>query len=119
MNPQIKTKWLEALRSGEYPQDTNFLRTDNGFCCMGVLCDIAHSEGIGTWKDPGESISNPTLYYTFLVKTETEKFTSLIPWTIGDWAGLDPNGALVTRLMSMNDSGYSFEQIANKIEETL
>lgn len=44
MTPQLKAKWIEALRSGEYKQTTGILRyVDNGeesFCCMGVLCEV-------------------------------------------------------------------------------
>ena len=40
MNKEIKTKWLEALRSGEYEQVQCRLHTNRGYCCLGVLCDI-------------------------------------------------------------------------------
>lgn len=51
LHPEIKTKWLEALRSGEYKQGRSLLhyKTDEGedcFCCLGVLCDIAAKEGV-------------------------------------------------------------------------
>jgi hypothetical protein len=37
----VKTKWVEALRSGEYKQGVAWLRDeDNRFCCMGVLADV-------------------------------------------------------------------------------
>lgn len=41
MTPELKAKWLEALRSGKYIQGKHALRTlENGFCCMGVACDL-------------------------------------------------------------------------------
>lgn len=44
MKPEIKEKWLEALRSGNYKQGTGKLRQveKNGdtYCCLGVLCDV-------------------------------------------------------------------------------
>jgi hypothetical protein len=46
MNPEIKARWVAALRSGEYQQTTGNLRTENGFCCLGVLCDL-HSKATG------------------------------------------------------------------------
>lgn len=44
-----KKRWLKALRSGEYEQAVHRLRAVTvgpvkkveGFCCLGVLCDIA------------------------------------------------------------------------------
>lgn len=37
-------KWLEALRSGKYNQTVNgCLRDEDGFCCLGVVCDVIDS----------------------------------------------------------------------------
>lgn len=36
----IRTKWCEALRSGKYEQGTGYLRANDKFCCLGVLCDV-------------------------------------------------------------------------------
>lgn len=41
MNQEIKNQWVAKLRSGEYEQGYNALRSkDNKYCCLGVLCDI-------------------------------------------------------------------------------
>lgn len=41
---EFKPKFLAALRSGEYSQDKGRLRTVNGFCCLGVACDVLLKE---------------------------------------------------------------------------
>lgn len=52
MDPEIKAKWLDALRSGDYTQGRSFLAVKNedtdqfDFCCLGVLCDLAVNEGV-------------------------------------------------------------------------
>jgi hypothetical protein len=50
MDAEIKTKWVEALRSGEYDQARGVLhdRDNGGFCCLGVLCKV-----IGAAFGPG------------------------------------------------------------------
>lgn len=48
MNQELKAKWVEALRSGRYSQDTGTLRSGYGFCCIGVLLDVS---GFGEWDD--------------------------------------------------------------------
>ena len=55
MNQQIKQLWVNALRSGEYKQATGRLRKNDGYCCLGVLCDL-HSKttGEGHWEGEGE-----------------------------------------------------------------
>jgi hypothetical protein len=43
--------WIEALRSGKYQQARKRLRTDVGFCCLGVICEMAVAEGFSHWGD--------------------------------------------------------------------
>lgn len=50
MDAELKTKWLAALRSGEYEQTTGMLRRDDTYCCLGVLCDVSER---GTWVKRG------------------------------------------------------------------
>lgn len=44
MDPEIKAKWIAALRSGKYKQGQNAMRIvapdGDCFCCLGVLCDV-------------------------------------------------------------------------------
>lgn len=52
MNPDVKARWVAALRSGVYRQgDARVLNDGNGgFCCLGVLCDLfAKDAGVG-WE---------------------------------------------------------------------
>lgn len=61
LKPEIKQKWLEALRSNQYPQGKEALRKTeimssdtvnmklpiDCFCCLGVLCDVSQ---VGSWS---------------------------------------------------------------------
>ena len=46
MDAQLKSKWVEALRSGEYKQCAGFLENTElkEHCCLGVLCVVAGKE---------------------------------------------------------------------------
>lgn len=60
MKQELKNKWVEALRSGDYQQGRSVLRShDDKFCCLGVLCDIASKDGIldHEWVAPN-SVAN-------------------------------------------------------------
>lgn len=55
MKQEIVDRWITKLRSGEYNQTNGFLgstveRPDRpaGYCCLGVLCEIAVEDGILT-----------------------------------------------------------------------
>lgn len=44
MNKELKAKWVAALRSGNYEQGRNTLRSaDNRYCCLGVLLCVKGS----------------------------------------------------------------------------
>lgn len=110
MNTQVKEKWLQALRSGEYPQGRNVLRSgDKGFCVMGVLCDLyAKETGQGEWEPsytPGR--------YRF--KLGEEGYVSNAPEAVEEWAGLD-SFLRVGVIMNHNDNGETFPEIAKLIE---
>lgn len=94
MNPEIKAKWLEALRSGKYRQCRGILKADTGaYCCLGVLREIV---------EPGSASS-----YADHNKLLTEEFLSSVGLTIGD----------ESRFSEMNDKGATFLEIADIIEK--
>ena len=114
MNPEIKEEWLAALRSGEYEQGQCQLRTeDNAFCCLGVLSDIM------TKKNPDIHWIRDKNIWKIIDDSgcSGEILTDRIASAAG-LAHLDPR-LHGTKLSSMNDSGYTFEHIANVIEEHL
>jgi len=101
MNPAIKTQWVAALRSGEYQQGRNFLRTDEGFCCLGVLCDLAAKAGIGVyWSKPAAA---PTLdgrvYDDVQACCDS---TGILPAAVMCWADLDTDSPEVTAVNGLN-----------------
>lgn len=117
MNKEIKQQWLAALRSGEYEQGQEQLRSmDDKFCCLGVLCDL-HAKATGnTWTEQEED-------YNF----SYEDFPEVLPSVVQEWAGLPANtGAALyateagfRELTALNDGGYTFEQLATLIEKQL
>lgn len=123
MKPDIKQKWIEALRSGEYVQGTGCLHNaDNGsFCCLGVLCDLADQEGIitsfGSEEDHDGLNGN---VYTY----DSEKF--VLPKSVRDWAGIAQDNPLMSTGMNLMDIAelndhyrYNFERLAELIDDQL
>lgn len=54
MKPELKSKWLKALRSGKYRQTTQCLKRRNNYCCLGVLATVAGAK----WsQEDGEPIA--------------------------------------------------------------
>jgi len=36
----LKIEWINALRSGKYKQTQSRLQDVDGYCCLGVLCEV-------------------------------------------------------------------------------
>ena len=135
-------KWVAALRSGEYTQGQEGLQTEQGYCCLGVACNLYMQEtGLGRWlppvvweednEDNDESDSHQDRFYSFESDNITmDSFT--LPHLVKDWLGMRTgDGAYRTvenstednangndcSLTTLNDNGYSFAAIANIIEE--
>ena len=112
MNPQIKQKWVSALRSGDYQQTKGRLRKEDKFCCLGVLCDLYAKENNVEWN-----LANNGHNYEF------QEFESYLPSSVRKWAGVEACNPHVndgeSTLVRLNDSGSTFEQIADVIEHQL
>ncbi len=127
---RVKKAWLAALRSGEYKQGTESLRSyvllkeyDQGtpseevevgheeYCCLGVLGDVIidgywdggviYTEETEGGDDPFMYGDNPFLYG----EEEICEVAKIRPFTF--------------ILAEMNDSGFSFADIADWIERNL
>jgi hypothetical protein len=111
MDPTIKQKWLDALRSGRYKQGKLVLRSaENRFCCMGVLCDVINEAG---WDESGVIRTGRYVY----VGPHGNKCSSFIPPDVAEAAQLDTT--YEPGLTIKNDRGESFDQIADYIERAL
>lgn len=117
LNPDVKAKWLAALRSGEYSQGRRQLRTPTGgYCCIGVLCDIS---GMGEWR---EAMDREAGYdYVGVGHQGTYRAWSHAPAIVRDWAvETHDMGDEWETLIKLNDyNKLSFEEIATYIEAHL
>ena len=128
MNSQVKEKWIAALRSGEYQQGINSLRSNQGFCCLGVLCDLYAKEHNENWEHVNAySEQNTKAEDSWYFQEETQ----FLPEKVMNWAQLEDNNPEVEILdkddnlleyevlSHMNDVGKSFSIIADVIEKYL
>jgi hypothetical protein len=113
MKPEIKAKWVKALRSGEYKQGRNRLRDGDSFCCLGVLCNLHAQDHPKT----AATQNNPAVYLGYSQTT---------PPRVARWAGLTIDGYEdeENELMWRNDGlngrpKHNFRQIADYIEKNL
>ncbi len=122
-NQEAIRKWYIALKSGEYKQGKDRLRTGDTYCCWGVACEIS---GTGRWKNSKD-------LYSF------SGVLALPPREVYEWLGVDLNESGTPRLLAippdrveetvdlletsnrkidlalLNDRGGSFDLIADII----
>lgn len=142
MDPEVKALWLTALRSGEYRQTTENLKIDRGdgkgvgYCCLGVLCELAVSQGVELSLNFDTSIretcDNPDHPECKEVAGNVVKAydfngsSSYLPDKVQEWAGLKYRNPSVlcegygSSLAALNDNKLlDFDAIADIVEEQL
>lgn len=112
MNKRLKSRWIEALRSGKYKQGKGALQEIEGgsqvdkFCCLGVLCQISPKTKALTLSVGDKAAPKRLSNQAYLSEPASA------------YAGL--NAEAQGTLSKMNDSGgYSFNKIAKWIEKNL
>lgn len=102
MNPEVRTAWCQALRSEEYTQGRHRLRVHHsdgtyGYCCLGVLTDLAIKAGVlESWDVLSERGSMGTLSLE-----------------VREWAGLTGEFAYNPPIGSHSDGRQIFATGAN------
>lgn len=109
LDPDLKTRWVEALRSGRYKHGKQNLCAYNAYCCLGVL---AHIDGKLVAIDPD---------YSYFVDRDfsADEHSSTLPDSY--LYHLNLNHEVAEMLMAWNDDVKtdSFHDIANWIDENL
>ena len=133
MNPEIKQKWVDALLSGKYEQGSEKLRGANGYCCLGVLCDLYSQEHDTQWEfrshDENSDETNPEPMDYWYFDGEGE----FLPKSVMNWAGFSLHSPQVRvdvtenddkddwsykdYIANLNDTGYTFEALSKLIKE--
>jgi len=107
MHPDIKTRWLDALRSGTYHQTRTRLRQGKRYCVFGVLCDL--------------SLQEPSPWQWRYIHREGwhfGHFRNTPPYTVYNWWAGIPEHDYQT-LLILNDDRATFAQLADWIDEHL
>lgn len=132
-----------ALLSKVYKQSSGRLRSKNGWCCLGVACEVYRvATGKGEWAEPSEIKPFETPGYVFNIThkgKKKEQATTFLPETVADWFGfsevdtrvaldggcIDPallsEKSLTLRASDLNDGTITrkrtFKQIAKMFEK--
>lgn len=127
MNGDKLRLWVDALRSGDYHQTSGKLRsTDDRYCCLGVLCDVARKDGV-KMKIELFDYSGSTTGIAY------DGYSTFPPPAVINWLGHEgpsiyvpwpeelsdpkPSHRDVISVVSLNDRyGWDFHQIADAVE---
>lgn len=122
-NRVARDLWVAALRSDKYQQTTGALRNEVGYCCLGVLCEVAIEAGVEI--DVGTTENGVTVY---------DGNVEHLPESVCKWAGITSNPVAIVDdesgdddtmqierefVMLNDDDGWDFPAIANIVEAQL
>lgn len=117
MNSELKTRWVDALRSGKYEQSQEgHLCKDGKYCCLGVLMDITAAE-MKTIIKPKSNFKGEFLEFDGEHSWPSERHLMILfgkPFI----PSVKIDGE-IEDVATHNDSGATFEQLAKAIEEQL
>ena len=107
LDVDIKQEWLTALRSGEYQQGKYSLKQDNKYCCLGVILELQNELTL--------SYDNMfcNFHHSSCISDKSAMYNVLSGF--GDFKGfrIDKKECLA----NLNDSEYTFNEIADIIEQ--
>lgn len=114
MKKKIAVRWVAALRSDKFKQTTAYLHNKDGYCCLGVLCELAVASGV---------IPKPEEDQDGVFEYGSSGIQQTLPVEVMDWAGIDTTTGEFKdgdnsnqELVALNDDGHSFKEIADIIE---
>lgn len=120
---EFKYLWIAALRSGKYKQAQGRLKTDVGFCCLGVACDMVDPQ---TWRniegydeETGQEFTHKDSWCTASGNDELPDNQDLPDEVFMVLAADRGDFRVMDKLAAMNDAGKTFTELAQWIEENL
>lgn len=120
MKPNVVNirKWVRALRTTKKRQATGFLHTNDGFCCLGIACEVALRNGVKIKVERDSDSSDDDFCVSYGGNS------SLLPPKVRAFFGfkeMDPTiafdeGGSVTASTANDDKKWNFRKIADAVE---
>ena len=114
--------WLHALRSGRYQQVTGQLRKGDGFCCLGVFCDLNQDKDNKWIRDNDFEYMRPSGHLSSEGAVLPNIFVDMLHEMHLNAVYEYPDVKRISMddfhecLVSLNDRYFNFNQIADVIE---
>jgi hypothetical protein len=134
MNQEAKQQWVTELRSGNYQQTNGYLRRNGeheGYCCLGVLCELAVQANVIPVAELDTVLVRDGNVYNYGRTDDDPGSVAYLPRQVRVWAELGQDDPLIQlpeairdggdkeSLAGLNDSGFTFDQIADMVENLL
>lgn len=106
--------WVDALRSGEFSQGQQYLERDGCLCCLGVACRVIERVEPDRVKTSVSNFDASTVMFS----VDGEDCVRWLSPKAARLMGLRESGGEYEggTLMAHNDTGASFQEIADIIE---
>ena len=118
MRKEIANEWVAALP--KYKKGMGFLHGGSGFCCLGVLCELAVKHGV---IPPGvtDSVHGDIVVYSSDEHPGESDYTYL-PKTVQKWAGMKSKQGVLAYPTQFRAGGGEYGQLSlanDALEESI
>ena len=108
---KLLRKWIKALKSGKYTQTKLRLKSESGYCCLGVLCDLI---GDREWKGGKYRLKDGKFEQIYSYGTGSNAY---LPRRFQKELGI--NRREQEELSNINDNSNDFKKVIEKLNEYL
>lgn len=130
---EIRQKWIDALRSGDFKQTSGALRDRNKYCCLGVLCELEGIDLTRKFSEENKFVEIGSMCYPWDLRdiedvqvpkwircgsavSATHMKVALENGDHKTYNKFVTVGTFLQLLAEYNDQGRSFHDISNLIE---
>lgn len=118
MDSKVKALWVCSLRDGSFKQGKSIMRDlDEHYDAVGVLCELAVSAGVIPPAKRYDKASGAQHFFGYQYQDGKHHTATRVPKAVHEWAGI--GYWTCNHIQTMNDKGWSFEKIADYIEENI
>lgn len=102
MKKEALLSWIDAMESGGFSSSKARLRTSEGFCPLGILCELS---GVAEWEE--SETKDDITYYKYC---DEDKY---LPSEVADWVGLKDKEKryMPHTVMAMHDQGVPMNEV--------
>lgn len=106
--------WVEALRSGEFEQGSDWLNSNGKMCCLGVACEVAIVNGLDLPREVREANWGQPEHVAY--GDSSFRTGRTLPKEMKRWLGVDRHDPLVRTDRILHHDEWGTTPVGNMVK---